>query len=89
MRKTASWGQPLTVNRLHDSHDGEKCLHHGGAGNRWASQAIRHAMTHRHARRCRKTYIPLKTKNDERLRKKTIKYLQKRKKCIIFAPLTV
>lgn len=57
------------MNGLHDSHDGEKCLHHGGAGNRWASQAIRHAMTHRHARRCRKTYIPLKTKNDERLRK--------------------
>lgn len=54
-----------------------------------AVQAIRHAMTHRHARRYRKTYIPLKTKNDERLRKKTIKYLQKRKKCIIFAPLTV
>ena len=57
------------MNGLHDSHDGEKCLHHDGAGNRWASQAIRHAMTHRHARRCRKTYIPLKTKNDERLRK--------------------
>nr|WP_307767601.1 hypothetical protein [uncultured Prevotella sp.] len=46
------------MNRLHDSHDGEKCLHHGGAGNRWASQAIRHAMTHRHARRCKKPTFP-------------------------------
>ncbi|QUB50203.1 hypothetical protein J5A70_11710 [Prevotella nigrescens] len=48
----------LTVNGLHDSHDGEKCLHHGGADNRWASQAIRHAMTQRHARRCKKPTFP-------------------------------
>lgn len=68
------------MNGLHDSHGGEKCLHHGGAGNRWASQAIRHAMTHRHARRCRKTYIPLKIKNDERLRKKNNKILAKKEK---------